>query len=206
MSSTSNVNFSKETGNNFNDVSLESLGMHILSGEVNDEAIKEAITFVLKSNAINSKDINILVNSSGGSVYDGFALVDIMQMSKTPIATIGVGSIMSMGVLILSAGANGKRIITRNATVMVHQFSHSPSGKFHELEASQKSMVYMKEQFIEHFRRHSTMSDKQINDIMFGPTDRYLTPLECKRYGLVDDVIDQLPDFQRKNRSLKNKS
>lgn len=178
-----------------NDISLEALGMHVIFGEVETDTMKDAITFVLKANVLYDSPISLILNTLGGSASDGFALVDAMTMSKLPIHTVGIGNIQSMGMLILSAGAKGHRTITRNATVMAHQFSNTLEGKYHELESSFSSMVYLKNQFIQHFKRHSKMTEKQINDIVFGPTDRYLTPAECKKYGLVDEVIDELPNF-----------
>jgi ATP-dependent Clp protease protease subunit len=178
-----------------NDISLETLGMHVIFGEVDISTMKEAISFVLKANTLYDSPISLILNTVGGSTADGFALVDLMSMSKIPVHTIGVGDIMSMGVLILSAGTKGQRTITRNATVMAHQFTNTIQGKFHEIESSYSSMVHLKNKFIQHFKRHSTMTDKQINDVVFGPTDRYLTPAECKKFGLVDQIIDELPNF-----------
>lgn len=178
-----------------NDVSLETFGMHVIFGDVDTSTMKDAITFVLKANALYDTPISLILNTVGGSTSDGFALVDLMSMSKIPVHTIGVGDIMSMGLLILSAGTKGHRTITRNATVMAHQFANTLEGKFHELESSYSSMVHLKNKFIQHFKRHSKMTDKQINDIVFGPTDRYLTPTECKKYGLIDEIIDELPNF-----------
>jgi ATP-dependent Clp endopeptidase proteolytic subunit ClpP len=178
-----------------NDISLETLGMHIIFGEIDTNTMKDAISFVLKANTLYDTPISLILNTVGGSTSDGFALVDLMSMSKIPVHTVGVGDIMSMGVLILSAGTKGQRTITRNATVMAHQFTNTIEGKFHEIESSYSSMVRLKNKFIQHFKRHSTMTDKQINDIVFGPTDRYLTAAECKKFGLVDEIIDELPNF-----------
>lgn len=181
----------------FNDISLESFGSHILSTDVDEQSTKTAIEFILKANQIfrDGRDINIFINTVGGGCYDGFALIDIMNVSRLPIKTIGMGNIMSMGVLILSAGEKGKRIMTKNTQVMAHQFYGGTQGKFHEIAAAYKAELYLEQQFISHFKKNSAMTEKQIKDIMFGPSDRWLSPTECKKLGLVDTVIDQLPDF-----------
>lgn len=182
----------------FNDVSIESLGAHVLFGDVTEISMKDAAIFVLKANQIfsPSREITLFLNTLGGSCYDAFALIDLMEVSKLPIKTVGLGNIVSMGVLLLCAGTKGRRILTRNTQVMAHQFSGGIAGaKFHELMADYKAELYLKHQFIEHFKRHTTMDEKQIEDVLFGASDRLLTPIECKKYGLVDQVVDELPDF-----------
>jgi ATP-dependent Clp protease, protease subunit len=181
----------------FNDVSIESLGAHVLFGDVDKDSMKAATTFLLKANQIfkPSQELTFFINTLGGDCYDGFAFIDVMEISRNPIKTVGLGNIVSMGVLILAAGNKGRRIMTKNTQVMAHQFSDNTSGKFHEIMAAFKADIYLKKQFIEHFKRHTTMKENQIEDILFGPTDRWLTPKECKKYGLVDHIVDELPDF-----------
>ena len=182
----------------FNDVSLESLGSHLFFGYVDETSIAEAVSFVLKANILFAEEkraITLFLNTPGGNCYDAFALIDLMDVSKLPVRTVGMGNIMSMGVLILCAGAKGKRIMTRNTQVMAHQFYGGAEGKFHELVSAYKAELYLEQQFLQHFLKHTKMTEKQVKDIMFGPSDRWLSPTECKKYGLVDQVIDELPEF-----------
>jgi ATP-dependent protease ClpP protease subunit len=97
---------------------------------------------------------------------------------------------MSMGVLLLSGGAKGMRSLTKNAEVMAHQFAGYFAGKQHELIATQNAYKLLEAKFVQHFLRHSTMTERQIRDVLFAPSDRYLTPNECKKYGLVDRVVE----------------
>lgn len=181
----------------FNDVSLESFGAHLFFGEVNDESTRLAVEFILKANQIfpSRRDLTLYINSTGGNVGSGFGLIDIMQASRHPIKTIGLGNIMSMGVLMLCSGAKGKRIMTKNTQVMAHQFSDDTGGKFHEIVSIYKAELYMEQQFLQHFKAHTSLNEKQIKDILFGPSDRWLSPSECKKFGIVDHVIDELPIF-----------
>jgi len=179
----------------FNEVSLESMGVHMLSGTVDSDTIRDATTFVLKANLLLSDDITLVLNTVGGDTSEGFALVDVMDASRLKVKTIGMGNIISMGILLMCAGAKGHRVMMKNTCAMAHQFAAYTEGKFHELMASHRSLMYLKQQFITHFLRHTTMTEKQINDIMFAPTDRYLSPVECKKYGIIDHVIDELPEF-----------
>jgi ATP-dependent Clp protease, protease subunit len=180
------------------DISLESLGAHAFFGEVNTESVKAASTFILKANILYPKaeEFSIFLNTPGGSCYDAFGLIDLMQVSRIPIRTVGIGSIVSMGVFLLSAGCRGRRVILRNTEVMAHQFTGGADGKFHEVMAAMNSHLQLKKQFYQHFREFSTMTDKQIEEIVFGPSDRWLTPAECKKYGLVDIIVDELPFFE----------
>lgn len=181
---------------NYDDISLESLGAHMIFGEVTTESMKTAVNFILKGNLVHpsSEELTLFINTIGGSCYDGFSLVDVMNVSRLPVRTVGLGSIVSMGVLLVCAGSKGKRIMLRNTEVMAHQFSGGADGKFHELMASVKAHVRLEHQFMQHFKRHSLMDEKQIRDVMFAPSDRWLTPLECKKYGLIDIIIDELPE------------
>lgn len=181
----------------FNDISLESLNTHLLFGDVDTENVKNAVEFVIKSNILFKKtqELTIFLNTIGGDCYEGFALIDIIEASKHPIKIIGLGNILSMGVLLLSAGHKGKRTILKNTQVMAHQFWYHNGGKFHELLAAHKSELYLESQFIRHFLHHTKMSENQIRDIVFSPSDRWLTPAECKKYGIVDHVLDELPDL-----------
>lgn len=181
--------------NDFDIVSLDSLGVHLLFGEVDNWTIKEAVTFVLKANMLLQDDITIMLNTVGGDVAEGFGLIDVMEASRLDIRTVGMGNIISMGMLIICAGTPGKRIMLKNTTAMAHQFASYVDGKFHELVAQHQSNIYTKEQFVAHFMKHTKMTKKQINDIIFAPSDRYLSPTECKKYGLIDKVVDELPQF-----------
>ena len=178
----------------YDDVSLESLGAHLFFGVVDEDTSHAACDFILKRNLFKPSDkpITLFINTPGGECSDGFALIDIMETSTVPVATVGLGQIASMGVLIVSAGTHGLRTLTRNSEVMAHQFSGYFAGKQHELIATQQAYQMLERRFFQHFKRHSTMTDKQIKDVLFSPSDRYLSPAECKKFGLIDRVVDSI--------------
>jgi len=181
-----------EAGSSYDDLTLESLGVHQFFGEVDEEKSKAACEFILKSNILK-KDLSaltIILNTVGGECGEAFAIIDVMDASRLPISTVGIGNIMSMGVLLLSGGTKGRRVITKNTEIMAHQFAGYFEGKQHELIATQTSFRLLEARFIRHFIRHSSMSEKQVRDVLFGPSDRYLTPAELKKYGLVDRVVE----------------
>ena len=181
--------------NDFDLISLESMGVHLLFGEIDNYVIHEAMTFLLKANMLMNDDITIILNTIGGDCAEAFALIDVIEASRLPVQIVGMGNIISMGMLMICAGTPGKRIMLKNTTAMAHQFAGGVDGKFHELVAQHKSNLYMRDQFVAHFAKHTKLTKKQVLDIFFGPSDRYLSPLECKKYGIIDKVVDALPQF-----------
>lgn len=185
-------------------ISLESLGAFMLFGPIDREASHATCSFLIKENLLNDdpEGLTMFINSEGGSVTDGFAIIDVMETSKMPITTVGMGLIASMGLLIFTAGHKGTRTLCKGTEVMAHQFWAAMEGKQHELVAAHAAQVRLERQFIDHYLRHSKMSEKQIKDILFGPTDRYLTPAECVKYGLADLVTEthDAPQTKRQRR------
>ena len=185
----------------YDDVTLESLGAHMFFGEVTEETSYAACEFILKSNLFyeHSKPLTMFFNTCGGECSEGFAVIDLMETSRMPISTVGIGQIASMGVLLLSAGTPGLRTLTTNSEVMAHQFSSTLYGKQHELIATTLGLKQLEDKFYKHFLRHSKLTKRQIKDILFSTTDRYLTPSECKKYGLIDKIVESstLPAAKR---------
>ena len=180
----------------FTDVSLESLGGHMLFGEIDSDMSKAASAFIIKGNYMFPKQevLTIFLNTPGGSCSDAFALIDVMESSRMKISTVSVGLIASMGVLIACAGSKGHRVVTKNTEIMAHQFSTEMGGKLHELVAATEAMRQYEALFLRHFLKHTTMTERQIRDVLFSPSDRWLTPGEFKKYGLCDSVVESLPE------------
>lgn len=174
----------------YDSLSLESLMAHQLFGPIDVSTAYAACEFIFKSNLVfPSGNLSMFVNSTGGDCQEGFAIIDAIGTSRLPVHTIGMGNIQSMGVLILCSGTKGQRRMTENSEVMAHQFSASFEGKHHELIAQNKALKNLSEKMFRHFKKHTTMTDQQIKKVMFSPSDTWLTPEECVRYGLVDEII-----------------
>lgn len=176
----------------FDSMSLESLGAFMFYGPLDSTMARSACEFILKSNILctDSDALTIFINTEGGVTNDGFSIIDTMETSRIPVQTVGLGQVASMGLLVLSAGHKGTRTITKNTEVMAHQYHGGIEGKFHELMAVTNEFMRLRELFISHFLRHTNMSRKQIEDVLFSTTDRWLTPKECKKYGLIDRVVE----------------
>lgn len=176
---------------NFDTISLEGLNSHLVFGGIDTNTAYNACNFIIKSNLLYSNtNLNLILNTTGGDCADAFAIIDAMTASRLPVHTTGIGSIMSMGVLLLSAGTKGQRRLTKNSEVMAHQFAAQFYGKQHELMATSRALKLLEQRFKKHFLKHTKMTDTEIKDIVFAPSDRYLTPAECKKYGICDIIVD----------------
>jgi len=173
-------------------VSLTNLGAYMLFDEIHEESSLHLCDYLLKANMIcdPSDALTLFINSGGGSVTDGWAIIDVMEASRIRIQTVAMGCIASMAVPIFIAGTKGMRIMTPRTSVMTHQFSTAFWGKAHELIAARKFHDTLERQFIDHFLRHTKMSEKQIRDVLLRPSDTWLTPQECLKFGICDEIRD----------------
>jgi ATP-dependent Clp protease protease subunit len=173
-------------------ISLASLGAYMLYDEVDNETSRDLCEFLIKANYLFDKKqvLTILVNSPGGQMYDGFAIIDLMDTSRLKIKTVGIGMIASMASLITTAGTKGMRTMTKNSFVMTHQFSTYFEGKYHEVIATRKHDDDLHTRCIEHFLRHTKMTEKQIKDVILGSSDKWLTAKEALKYGMCDKIED----------------
>ena len=133
------------------------------------------------------KDISLYVNSPGGSVYAGLAIYDTMQFIKPDVATICVGVAMSMGALLLAAGAHGKRFALPNAKVMIHQLSGGFSGQSSDIEIHAREALSMRRQLDEILAKHTGQPLEKVS----ADTERdyFLSSEQAAEYGLIDRVI-----------------
>src|SRR5919199_2209528 len=133
------------------------------------------------------KDINLYINSPGGSVYAGLAIYDTMQFIRCEVATTCVGIAMSMGALLLAAGAAGKRTALPNSKILIHQVSGGFQGQGTDIEIQARETINLKRRLEEIIAQHTNQPiDKVAKDM---ERDYFLTAEEAREYGLVDQVI-----------------
>jgi len=135
------------------------------------------------------KDISIYINSPGGSVYAGLAIYDTMQYIKPDVQTICVGVAMSMGALLLAAGAAGKRMATPNSKILIHQVSAGFQGQATDIEIHAKEIIDVRPRLDEIIAKHTGQPfEKVTND-----TDRdyFMSAEEAVAYSIVDRVIEK---------------
>lgn len=136
------------------------------------------------------KDISLYINSPGGSVYDGLAIIDTMNFVKPDVQTIGIGMQASMGAVLLAAGAKGKRMILPNSRVMIHQPHGGTQGVMTDMEISLKEGLRTKELLVDLMVKYTGQKrDKVRNDM---ERDLWMTSTEAQEYGIVDKVIEKI--------------
>ena len=160
----------------------------LLSGEVNDESANLIVAQLLFLQAQDpKKTINMYINSPGGSVTAGLAIYDTMQFISCPVATYCIGQAASMGAVLLTAGAKGKRFALPNARIMIHQPWGGAEGKASDIEITAREIIRLKEKLNRILADHSgTDYEKVVAD-----TDRdyFMSADEAAAYGLIDNVL-----------------
>lgn len=137
------------------------------------------------------KDIQIYINSPGGSVTAGLAIYDTMQFVKNDIVTYCVGQAASMGAMLLAAGTKGKRFALPNARIMIHQPSGGAQGQASDIEITYKEIQRLKEMMHEMLANHTGQTVKKIQKDM--DRDYFMSSQEALTYGLIDKVLSNRP-------------
>ena len=137
------------------------------------------------------KDINLYVNSPGGSVTAGLGIYDTMQYVKPPINTICLGQAASMGALLLTAGTKGKRFALPNARVMIHQPLGGFQGQATEIDIHAREILKIRERLNEIMAKHTGQPIEKI--ALDTERDYFMSGEEANRYGLIDEVITRAP-------------
>jgi len=148
------------------------------------------------------KDINIYVNSPGGLVTAGLAIYDTMQYVKPAIATICVGQAASMGSLLLTAGAKGKRYALPNARIMIHQPSGGFQGQATDIGIQAEEIIKIRKRLDEIMAKHTGQTLERVH--RDSERDYFLSAEEARVYGLIDEVIVRVPKELRPVKDLKD--
>jgi len=160
-----------------------------LTGEVNEVSASLVIAQLLHLESIDpTKDINLYINSPGGSIVDGLAIYDTMQFIKSDVSTICVGQCASMGAVLLAAGEPSKRYALPHSRVLIHQPLGGAQGQASDIEIATKEILRFRKLMNEILSRHTGQTIKRIEK----DTDRdnIMTAPEAVDYGLVDSVIE----------------
>ncbi|HMS09498.1 MAG: ATP-dependent Clp endopeptidase proteolytic subunit ClpP [Acidobacteria bacterium] len=134
------------------------------------------------------RDINLYINSPGGSITAGMAIYDTMQFIKNDVTTICVGQAASMGALLLTAGTKGKRFALPHSRILIHQPSGGASGQATDVRIMAEEILRMREMTSRIISNHSGQSFDQVE--LDVERDRILSPVQAKDYGLIDEVIE----------------
>lgn len=159
-----------------------------ISGEVNDEmanAVCAQLLFLQSQDP--KKDINVYINSPGGSVTAGLAIYDTMQFVKCPVATYCIGQAASMGAVLLTAGTKGKRHALPNARIMIHQPWGGAEGKASDIEITAREILRLKEILNQILAKHSGRKIEEV--VRDTDRDHFMSAEDAKEWGLIDKVV-----------------
>ncbi|REC74800.1 ATP-dependent Clp endopeptidase proteolytic subunit ClpP [Chryseobacterium elymi] len=156
-----------------------------------DDQVANIVTaqLLFLESADPSKDIQIYINSPGGSVYAGLGIYDTMQIIKPDVATICTGMAASMGAVLLVAGEKGKRSALKHSRVMIHQPSGGAQGVASDMEINLREMLKLKQELYEIIGQHSGQTYEWVEKS--SDRDYWMTSEEAKGYGMVDEVLQR---------------
>ena len=132
-------------------------------------------------------DISLYINSPGGDVSAGWAIMDTMQYIKPNVSTIGMGLVASMASVLLAAGEKGKRFVLPNTQIMIHQPSSGTEGKVTDMEIYLKEVQYTKKAIIKQMMEFTGRKEKEVFDAM--ERDNWMQADEAKKFGIIDGVL-----------------
>jgi len=161
-----------------------------LVGEVNDQVANVIVAQMLFLESENpDKDIHFYINSPGGAVTAGLAIYDTMQFIKPDVSTMCIGQACSMGSLLLTAGAKGKRFALPNTRVMIHQPSGGAQGQATDIEIQAREILYIRKRLNQLYVNHTGQTLEKIE--LDLERDRFMSADDAKAYGLIDEVLDR---------------
>ncbi len=164
-----------------------------LSGPVNDQVSSLIVAQLLFLESEDPrKDIYFYINSPGGIVTSGLAMYDTMQYIRPDVATLCIGQAASMGSLLLTAGAAGKRFCLPNSRIMIHQPSGGYQGQATDIEIHAQETLSLKRRLNEIYVKHTGQKLAVIEKSM--ERDNFMSPEKAKEFGLIDQVIDKRPE------------
>lgn len=161
-----------------------------LSEDVNESSVSSVVAQIMAFNSADpKKPIVLIISTYGGSVDEMFALYDIIKFVKCPIITVGIGKVMSAGVLLLACGTKGKRMIGKNTRVMLHEISTGQMGSLSELineiDELQKTQQMMTSALVD----ETKLTVEKLSEIMKLNKDFYLTAEQAIEYGIADKIL-----------------
>jgi ATP-dependent Clp protease protease subunit len=172
---------------------LEERGIYLFDDNFTSSSCSKAIRFVLEKNMLPKSDrpayLTFLINSPGGDVNSAFALIDTIAGSDIPVRTVGLGLIASCGFLLFLAGKKGERLLTPNTSILSHQFSWGAWGKEHELFATAREFTLTSQRIIDHYKKHTGLSEKKIKKYLLPAEDVWLSGDEAVDLGAADKVV-----------------
>lgn len=162
----------------------------VVGGEIEPAMANSIVAQLLFLESENpNADISMYINSPGGDVSAGWAIMDTMQYIKAPVSTIGMGLVASMGSVLLAAGEKGKRFALPNTSIMIHQPLGGFQGQVTDVEIRVKKMQRTKQTLIKQMSEFTGRKEKELFDAM--ERDNWMNPDEAKKFGLIDGILER---------------
>ena len=162
----------------------------VVGGEIEPVTANSIVAQLLFLESENpNADIFMYINSPGGDVSAGWAIMDTMQYIKAPVSTIGMGLVASMGSVLLAAGEKGKRFALPNTSIMIHQPLGGFQGQATDVEIRAREMLRVKQTLIKQMAGFTGRKEKELFDAM--ERDNWMTADEAKKFGLIDSVLER---------------
>ena len=164
---------------------------HFFTGNVDGDSIEKAIRWIMMGaqNPSPKYPMKLYVNSDGGNLTDAFALMDVMRTSPVPIATVGMGNLMSSAFMIFAAGTKGQRAIAKNTSIMIHQFNHEYAGKYHDMKAYAEEIDRINYRMVAELARTSGLTEQEVGTKLLKPSDVWLTADQLVELGFADIIF-----------------
>jgi ATP-dependent Clp protease, protease subunit len=173
------------------DLKLLESSTFFLNGEINEDSVGQCVRWLIYENLDMAKEktLTLYINSTGGDLYQAFALIDVMQVSPHRIRCVGIGAVMSAAFLIFASGTHGERYAAKNTSFMCHQFSESMDSKYHDLRATMKENDICNERMVSVLKTATGLAPSVIKKRLLPASDVYLTAEETVEIGIADHLM-----------------
>lgn len=165
---------------------------HFLVGEIDEDIVNACIKWITYEN-LDSKEktLTLYINSTGGDLYQCFALIDVIQSSEHPIRVIGIGAVMSAAFLIFASGTKGERYAARNTSFMCHQFTSGTDAKYHDIKAEMKEHDSLNTKMVNILKEATGLPPHKVKAKLLPASDVYLTAEEVIELGVADYILGE---------------
>ena len=172
------------------DVKLLDNHTHFLIGEIEEDNVNDCIKWITYEN-LDSKDkvLTLYINSTGGDLYQAFALIDVIQNSNYPVRAIGIGAVMSAAFMIFASCTKGERYAAPNTSFMCHQFTSGTDAKYHDLKAEMKETETLNTKMVTILKEATGMAPSVVKRKLLPASDVYLTAEEMVELGVADFIL-----------------
>lgn len=170
---------------------LRDYGVYHIVGPIGPGSLRNVNEDLILKNLDHSwtDDIQLIINSPGGVASEGWPLIDLMDWIRMDVRTIGMGDIYSFGSMLVAAGTAGKRFVTPNTSIMIHNFSGGVDGPYHEIVANMKQMHDEHHRTVRFWTQHSKYkTPEDVKKYLLKSEDVHLTPQEAIEHGIIDGI------------------